>query len=203
MKRTFLLVLVAVVVLLLLLSNSSTDTKVTPNHTTLTDMVEYQHEIRRALAFLRSTEHHRKEVTRTPTPLPSPTPKGGKLSLKEDKINTSLTTSTGPIVENVWITFYDCTLEGFCPVEEGGNYTASGTPLKKGALYAACDPNYWPFGTKIKILEDPNEYVWTCVDTGSLVIGPTHWDVWFYKHDDGRNYLAQLGSDTTTVQLIT
>lgn len=200
MKRAFLLVLGAVI---LLITFQNTNTEVTPNHTTSTGMVETQGEIIRALNRFGSMEFKRRGASQTPTPSPNPTPLGIGSSDEEIKVNTNPIISSGQTVENTWITFYDCTTEGFCPIEEGGNHTASGTPLEKGKLYAACDTNYWPFGTRIKILEDPTGYVWTCVDTGNLIIGPAHWDVWFYDNDGGKKYLAQLGSDTVTIQIVT
>lgn len=202
---------------LLLIHNLGTSTKVTPNHTASTDVAEPQ--FQQALELLRSVEANEKEVLPTVTPPPSPTATSENPSEKEDIVQPTPEDPTGQIVvpdhveepdqaaeadqvvENVWITFYDCTQEGFCP----GDITASGAPLEteSGTLYAACDTNYWPFGTEIRVLGNPNdERVWTCLDTGGLVIGPNHWDFWFYKHEDGENYIAELGSDVATIQIV-
>lgn len=208
------LVLVAVLAVtlpLLLIHNLGTNTKVTPNHTVSTDVAEPR--FQQALELLRSVEASEKEVLPTATPPPSPTPTGENPSEKENivqptpqpptgqVVESDQTAEAGQIVENVWITFYDCTQEGFCP----GDITASGTPLETetGTLYAACDTNYWPFGTEIRVLGDSNdERVWTCLDRGALVIGPNHWDFWFYKHEDGEDYIAELGSDVATIQIV-
>ena len=197
MTRTFLLVLGLAVILLLF---PNTNTKVTPNYPTSTDVVDNQHEISRALALLRSAESRGKEVVLTPTPSPSPTPVATPaLPALKEEVNPSVSPlakePTGQEIAGVLLTYYDCDTEGYCGV------TKSGVSLQKGGRYAACDPNYWPFGTRMIIVGDPNQYIWTCVDTGSAVIGPAHWDVWFYNQADGKDYLKTVGT-TVTIKIL-
>ena len=197
MTRTFLLVLGLAVILLLF---PNTTTKVTPNYPTSTDVVDNQHEISRALALLRSAESRGKEVVPAPTPSPSPTPVATPaLPALEEEVNPSVSPlakePTGQEIAGVLITYYNCDTEGYCGV------TKSGVSLQKGGRYAACDPNYWPFGTRMIIVGDPNQYIWTCVDTGSAVIGSAHWDVWFYNQADGEAYLKTVGT-TATIKIL-
>ena len=103
----------------------------------------------------------------------------------------------GQTIQGAWITHFDCLVEGNC-----GSYTASGTYLEIGGQYAACDTDYWEFGTQMTIVGDPNGYVWTCVDTGSAVKGPAHWDVWFYDPADGWKYLQEIGGDKATIIIL-
>ena len=197
MTRTFLLVLGLAVILLLF---PNTTTKVTPNYPTSTDVVDNQHEISRALALLRSAESRGKEVVLTPTPSPSPTPVATPaLPALKEEVNPSVSPlakePTGQKIAGVLLTYYDCDTEGYCGV------TKSGVLLQKGGRYAACDSNYWPFGTRMIIVGDPNQYIWTCVDTGSAVIGPAHWDVWFYNQADGKDYLKTVGT-TVAIKIL-
>jgi len=230
LKRALLLVLVAAILLLPAIPNPSTNTKVTPKVATWTDVVETQGEINRDLAYLVRAESERKEVTPTPTPPPSPTPEAtlapeesepseeieaageirpqGEVEpqgeteppteiapLEETNITSVL--SDGQIIEGAWITHFDCDIEGNC---EG--HTASGTYLTEGGPFAACDTDYWPFGTKMTIVGDPNGYVWVCVDVGPAIVGPVHWDVWFYYRADGEKYLDEIGGDTATIKIL-
>ncbi|OGY25985.1 MAG: hypothetical protein A2Z24_02620 [Candidatus Woykebacteria bacterium RBG_16_44_10] len=195
----------------------SANTKVTPNHTTSTDAVATTTADR---VFSLGVENQRKEVSPTPNPPPIPTPEPTVAPQQEvvtpvptievttpqpveaASTNLPLPVGEGPgqTVEGVWITFYDCDVEGYCTA------TASGVTLKEGGAeqktrYAACDPNYWPYGTRMTIVGDPNEYEWICIDTGSAVVGPAHWDVWFYSQADGEAYLDTLGT-TVTIEIL-
>lgn len=218
-------------VLLPFIPHPGTNTKVTPDHTTPTDGLE-QGEIDRALGFLANAESIRKEVAPTPTPPPSPTPEAtptpeesepseeieaageivpqGEVKPQEEteppteiepsEENTITFTSLlsdGQILEGAWITHFDCDFEGHC-----GSRTASGTYLTEGGPFAACDTDYWPFGTKMTIVGDPYGYVWTCADVGTAIVGPAHWDVWFYYRANGEAYLNQIGGDTQTVKIL-
>ena len=198
-------------------------------------MVQIQTEVKRILALEADTQPSRKEVSPTPTLPPSPTPEPTVTPREEvatptptaevitpqtvEATGTDLLPPTGEqlgqTVKGVWLTFYDCDVEGYCET------TASGVTLKEGGTeekerYAACDPNYWSVGTietngidgtEFTIVGDPNGYEWKCVDTGSAVIGPAHLDVWFYNRvgdDDtvgGEDYLKTVGT-TVTIEIL-
>ena len=200
MKRALALVLGVAILLLILTQTLGTNTKATPNYITPTDVVENRFEVSRLLASAKA-KSERKEAVPTPTPSPSPTPVATPTlpALEEEVINPSVSLvakeQTGQEIAGVLLTYYDCDTEGYCGV------TKSGVSLQKGGRYAACDPNYWPFGTRMIIVGDPNQYIWTCVDTGSAVIGPAHWDVWFYNQADGKDYLKTVGT-TVTIKIL-
>ncbi|OGY21896.1 MAG: hypothetical protein A2113_01045 [Candidatus Woykebacteria bacterium GWA1_44_8] len=211
------LVLAAATLLTTLACQEKANTKVTPNHTTPTDAVATQPGTNRVYSL--GVENQRKEISPTPNPPPSPTPEPTVAPREEvatpaptarvitpktvGAAGTDLLPPTGEqpgqTVEGVWLTFYDCDVEGYCGT------TASGVTLKEGGpeekeRYAGCDPNYWSIGTngtKMTIVGDPNGYIWKCVDTGSAVIGSAHWDVWFYSQTDGEAYLDTVGTIVT------
>jgi len=223
LKRAFLWVLVATTLLLPFIPTPGTNTKVTTNHTTGTDVVESQGEINCALAYLASAESKRKEVTPTPTLPPSPTPEAtptpervepveeatipvetslpGEVETPQETAQpegtiTIAAASSGQIIKGAWLTTFDCRIEGNC-----GSHTASGTYLTEGGRFAACNTDYWPFGTKMTIVGDPNGYDWACVDVGPAIVGPAHWDVWFYDLTEGEEYLDQVGT-TATIKIL-
>jgi len=217
LKRALLLVFAAAM-LLALSCRDSTNTKATPKPATSTDSVATNPD--RVFALSLKADSQRKEVIPTPTPPPRPAPES-LVSPREEEVtlvpNAEETTSQkveaastsvpspageqpGQIVEGVWLTFYDCDVEDYCTA------TASGVTLKEGGTeererYAACDPDYWPFGTRMTVIGDPNQYEWVCVDTGSAVIGPAHWDVWFFHQADGEAYLDAVGT-TVTIKIL-
>lgn len=227
MTRALLVVLAATTLLATLACQEGANTKVTPNHTS-TDAVATTTWTNRVYTL--GVENQRKEVSPTLIPPPSPTPEPTVAPQPEvatpvptvaddipqpvEAASTSvpLAVGEGPgqTVEGVWITYFDCDAEGYCTA------TASGVTLKEGGpeekeRYAACDPNYWTLadpargieGTKMIIVGDPNEdpYEWVCVDTGSAVIGPTHWDIWFHSQADGEAYLDAIGT-TVTIKIL-
>lgn len=226
MKRALLLAVAGVVALACVLPFVQANSKVTPDHTnTSTDAVTTQAEIDRILGLathVNKVETSRKEATPTPILLPSPTPEFVALAqeastpaniVSDDPSPKSVGSDTLPegaqTIEGAWITFFDCDVEGYCLV------TASGVTLQERGdeekeRYAACDPNYWTLanpakgieGTKMRVVGDPHEYIWTCIDTGSAVLGPAHWDVWFYEQARGQKYLQEIGGDTVTIQIL-
>jgi len=193
----------AALTLLALSCRDNTNTKATPKPAASTDSVATNPD--RIFALSLKAGSPRKEALPIPTPSPSPTPEvfptpartepSEQIALPIDGTVTAAR-DDGQTIEGVWITFYDCNVEGYCVA------TASGINLTKGGRYADCDPDYWPFGTRMTIVSDPHQYEWACVDTGSAVLGQKHWDVWFYDQSDGETYLDEIGGTIVTIRVL-
>jgi 3D (Asp-Asp-Asp) domain-containing protein len=209
-----LFVLGAVWTTIALTPDHTANTNVTPN-TAFTDKVDQQAENTRVLALGLSTAERSMESSPTPPPtpvssptvmvqstpvsLPPPTPTYEALAIPEGKVNAAagvpplVGATTGQTIAGVRIAYYTCDYEGFC------GRAASGTYLEKGERFAACGPG-WPFGTRMSIVGDPNEYVWDCRDRGSAVDDMT-WDLWFDEIKEAREYWRQLGVTIVTIQV--
>lgn len=82
------------------------------------------------------------------------------------------------------ITFYSCQgpRGGFCGA------MSSGKTVYEGA--AACGSAY-ALGERVSIAGDPTERGYVCEDRGRLA--PTQVDVFWYREEDGRAWIAQVG----------
>lgn len=205
MKQAFLLVLVAAMLLTTACKGNGTNSKVTPNDPTSTGTAEPETKTYHVSDVGTETPINRKEELPAPTLPPIPAPENTVVPQEpqEEPTETANVLPKDPVeqtIEGVWITFYCCDVEGYC---QG---TSSGVNLQEGGTnkYAACDTNYWPFGTRMTIDSDPNDqkFVWECVDRGSAVKGPSHWDLWFNNCADGQKYLGKIGGDTVTVKIL-
>ena len=94
----------------------------------------------------------------------------------------------GQVVRDVRITFYACIGDGFCGTMAGGKEPYEGA--------AACSYDL-PLGTRLRIVNDPTERIYTCEDRGYLT--PTWIDVFFWDAADGWPWQRQVGSASDIV----
>ena len=83
----------------------------------------------------------------------------------------------GTLVSGATLTVYSCLNDGtgsYCPE---GQAMYSGQQVHRGAI--ACSWN-WPIGQRLRIIGDPLDMIYTCLDRGGG-LGSVGWiDVWFY-----------------------
>jgi hypothetical protein len=100
-----------------------------------------------------------------------------------------LTSGTRILAE---VTFYYCEYSDGTPGGDGGDFCEwmrDGTIVYPGA--AACHYNY--LGQRFTIEGDPLERVYTCNDTGNMILGQ-HRDIWFMTSAEGWAWQKVVGS---------
>ena len=108
-------------------------------------------------------------------------------------------TSTSP-TRSAPITYYYCTMTGAAGAGDGGGFCgkmSNGQVVHAGA--ASCDRAY--FGQRFRVVGDPTNLVYTCMDTGGGVTAE-HRDVWFATNDEGfawRKMVAPSGTGTIEI----
>ena len=141
--------------------------------------------------------------TATPTPTPGPedapeptgvpTPAAASLAPESAPSPAPVPTAPDPerppdpapateaVVSGVTLTVYSCLNDGtgsYCPE---GQAMYSGQQVHRGAI--ACSWN-WPIGQRLRIIGDPLDMIYTCLDRGGG-LGSVGWiDVWFYDAHD-------------------
>jgi 3D (Asp-Asp-Asp) domain-containing protein len=98
------------------------------------------------------------------------------------------------------ITYYYCSA-GSNPASYGGGggfcgYTASGELVRPGGASCAREN----LGQRFRIVGDPLQRVYTCIDTGGGVFGE-HRDIWFENSDDAYAWWVVVGS-TATIEIL-
>lgn len=99
-------------------------------------------------------------------------------------------------VDNVLLTVYVC-VGAYGPYHDGFCGTMSnGETVHVGAV--ACG-GFLDLGTTLKIVEDPDDRVYTCTDRGKGYLTYKYFwiDRWFYNFSDGKEWRDILGNNIT------
>jgi len=121
-------------------------------------------------------------------------------STPEPSATPSPTPSATPEPQSVGISYYYCE-EGSLPqgIDERGGFCggmANGQQVFEGA--AACSPR--SLGQRFRVLGDPTERVYTCLDVGSTA-SDSHREVWFPNSDAGWTWRQTVGT-TARIQIL-
>jgi hypothetical protein len=122
----------------------------------------------------------RARTTQTPTPIAAAKPKRKRVPVQSRYDARDFVAVSR--INNANVTFYDCYEDDFC------GHMYNGVTVYEGAV--ACSWNL-DIGTKLRIVGDPTDRVYSCDDRGLL--SDTWVDVFFFDPDNGWPWQASVG----------